>query len=126
MKKVEITTTLAFVNGYEVKRGNSCVELEQLPNGQTASVYYLHGHRIAYLNRRTGVLAIGDAGWQTVTTKSRINAILGTLFDTGAGIRQRDWQWYLTGPNAVVYHWDGGASFHIGSGKPACELRKAA
>ena len=36
-----------------------------------------------------------DGGWQTVTTKSRLNALLDE-FSKGTGVIQRNFDWYLT------------------------------
>lgn len=40
---------------------------------------YLHGHAIARWQADTGVLTVSDCGWQTATTKSRLNAILDSF-----------------------------------------------
>ena len=39
-----------------------------------------------------------DGGWQTVTTKSRLNAILDE-FAAGTGVIQRNFDWFLTYKN---------------------------
>ena len=39
-----------------------------------------------------------DGGWQTVTTKSRLNAILNE-FSTGTGVIQRNYEWFLAYKN---------------------------
>lgn len=56
---------------------------------------HLHGNRIACYHQDSTV-SIYDGGWQTVTTKDRLNWVL-----RGAGmfISQRDWDWYLHGCN---------------------------
>ena len=36
---------------------------------------------------------IFDGGWQSVTTKSRLNALLQAVTPNG-GVFQRDWTWY--------------------------------
>ena len=36
-----------------------------------------------------------DGGWQTVTTKSRLNALLDE-FAAGTGVIQRNFEWFLT------------------------------
>ena len=37
----------------------------------------LHGHKIAHRNRKTGELRITTAGWDTPTTKERLNGLPG-------------------------------------------------
>ena len=39
---------------------------------------------------------LDTGGYNTVTTKARMNAVLSAL-DTGVGIYQKDWQWYVSG-----------------------------
>ena len=51
---------------------------------------YLHGNHIAQITPDS--VSICDCGWQTPTTKSRLNAILREL--CGAGIYQKDHKWY--------------------------------
>lgn len=86
MRKIEQITTKAFWNGDYIKMGNSTVY--DLIN---AARYELHGNEIAY--RENGKLTLFDGGWQTVTTKSRLNAILeaGNL---PWRIRQKDYTWF--------------------------------
>ena len=56
---------------------------------------YLHGNHIATLDTATHALTIKDGGWQSVTTKSRLNALLDE-FAPSMGIFQKDWIWYLS------------------------------
>lgn len=56
---------------------------------------YLHNNAIARWQADTGVLTVSDCGWQTATTKSRLNAILGA-FKCGR-INQSKHVWYLNG-----------------------------
>lgn len=50
----------------------------------------LHGHKIATVTPTW--VSVSDAGWQTPTTKDRLNRILAPY---GARIEQRDWTWSL-------------------------------
>ena len=52
---------------------------------------YLHGNHIATVG---DTLDICDAGWQTVTTKSRLNALLNEFAD-GCYVFQKNFAWYL-------------------------------
>ena len=56
---------------------------------------YLHGHMIADIDMETDTMLISACGWQTSTTKSRLNALLGDLTPSRAGIYQKDFQWHL-------------------------------
>ena len=60
---------------------------------RVGSIVKLHGNKIAEVYANSIVLF--DGGWQTVTTKSRLNALLDE-FATGTGVIQRNFEWYLT------------------------------
>ena len=75
--------------------GNTSVRCFKNRNGITTDVdVYLHGNHIASLDTATNALTIKDGGWQSVTTKSRLNALLDE-FVPSMGIFQKDWVWYL-------------------------------
>ena len=75
--------------------GNTSVRCFKDRNGITTDVdVYLHGNHIASLDTATNALTIKDGGWQSVTTKSRLNALLDE-FVPSMGIFQKDWVWYL-------------------------------
>lgn len=63
--------------------------------GENARILCLHGSVIAEMDSY-GDLWINDAGWQTVTTKERLNG-----FPT-VNIHQKDFRWFLNG-----VEWDG-------------------
>ena len=82
----------ALLVGKKFKRGNT--EVRVLPN---VSVLLLHGNEIAYrYNDPERTLSVTNAGWFSVTTKERLNAI------DGVSINQKNWLWYLNGEA-----WDG-------------------
>ena len=56
---------------------------------------FLHGNHIASEDTATNQLQIFDGGWRSVTTKSRLNALLDE-FANGARIFQKNWTWYLS------------------------------
>ena len=55
---------------------------------------FLHGNHIATLDKATMDLFIFDGGWQSNTTKSRLNALLDE-FDYGSWVFQKNWDWFL-------------------------------
>ena len=59
------------------------------------SEVFLHGNHIATYNHVTKELALFDGGWQTVTTKSRLNALCNE-FATGFGVFQKNWDWFVS------------------------------
>ena len=92
MKKITLDAVYAFMNAEKFKRDNT--EVEVLPN---VTVLSLFGNRIAYrYNDPERTLSITNCGWDTKTTKERLNAI------PGVHITQKNWQWYLNGEQ-----WDG-------------------
>ena len=105
MRLIEKAMNNAIQNGVPFKKDNTHVVVED----KVASVY-LHGNEIARVNYyktkkvpTIRSIEITDAGWSSVTTKSRLNAL---LWDFGWGISQSNWLWYLTGPQGAK-QWDG-------------------
>ena len=62
-------------------------------NGLESTVY-LHGNHIATYFHYDRKLQLFDGGWQSNTTKSRLNAILQE-FGGGDRVIQKDFVWYL-------------------------------
>ena len=56
---------------------------------------HLHGNHIATVNKATMTINLFDGGWQSVTTKSRLNAILDE-FAHGSSVFQRNFTWFLS------------------------------
>jgi hypothetical protein len=52
---------------------------------------YLHGHPIAKIDDNDGMVYVRSAGWETKTTKERLNGI------AGVHIHQKNYQWFLNG-----------------------------
>ena len=90
MRNITMMVVGAFLSGQ--RRWSSSNSSVETVDGVT--VMRLHGNAIA--KRENGKLSITSAGWETSTTKERLNGI------PGVSIYQKDWQWYLNG-NA----WDG-------------------
>lgn len=77
----------AFMNAKNFKKSN--MQVEVLPN---VTILRLFGHPIAYrYNDPERTLSISNCGWQTNTTKERLNAI------PGVRIQQKNFEWYLNG-----------------------------
>jgi len=66
---------------------------------------YLHGHCIAWLDVINDVWTLSSCGWETVTTKSRLNALMHE-FGLG-GIFQKNYQWYHSRDGKTVPFVDG-------------------
>ena len=59
------------------------------------SEVFLHGNHIATYNHVTKELSLFDGGWQSNTTKSRLNALCYE-FATGFGVFQKNWDWFVS------------------------------
>ena len=59
------------------------------------STVYLHGNKIASYSHVDRSLEILDGGWQSNTTKSRLNALLSGFTCNGLSLVQRNWSWFL-------------------------------
>ena len=63
-------------------------------NGLESTVY-LHGNHIATYFHDERKLQIFDGGWQSVTTKSRLNALCYE-FAHGTSVFQKNWIWFVS------------------------------
>ena len=86
MRKIEQQMNKAILNRQDFKKDNT-----EVITISDCSFVYLHGNHIATVG---DTLDICDAGWQTVTTKSRLNALLNE-FAEGCYLFQRNFDWFL-------------------------------
>ena len=91
MRKVEQQMNEAILNRKDFFKGNTSVENYITETGVREAVVKLHGNHIATVG---DTLQICDAGWQTVTTKSRLNALLNE-FAEGCYVFQKNFDWFL-------------------------------
>ena len=66
----------------------------------------LHGHQIATLDHHSNALKLSSCGYETVTTKSRLNAILEEC-NYGCKVYQKNWEWFVSKYNQTVDFIDG-------------------
>ena len=91
MRKIESAMVNAVNSGRAWRSGNTSVDVTD-----HGIVVRLHGNKIARIERETQIIWVSDAGWQTTTTKSRLNALLEGVTGGRAHIYQKDFVWYLT------------------------------
>ena len=91
MRKVEQQMNEAILNRKDFFKGNTSVENYITETGTREAIVKLHGNHIATVG---DTLQICDAGWQTVTTKSRLNALCNE-FAEGCYVFQRNFDWFL-------------------------------
>lgn len=99
MRKVTLKSAEAMRDGYNTTSGNTRVH----SNG---NVMDLHGNTIAIYDRLEGKLTIRDCGWQTVTTKERLNGLLDVM-GVDAYISQQKGHWYVMTRSGQKYPWGG-------------------
>ena len=88
MRKIESQMCDAVENNQSKSFGNTSVSTEF----ETSNVY-LHGNHIAMIG--PDFVTLYDGGWQSVTTKSRLNALLNRFGVDGERVFQKDYQWYV-------------------------------
>ena len=99
MRKIEQQMNSAIRNRVNWSGGNTTVMIDPV-NADQATVF-LHGNRIAQICSE--FVAIFDGGWQTVTTKSRLNALLAE-FRPKVRVFQKDFVWFIRhGNNNFVF-----------------------
>ena len=91
MRKIEQQMNEAILYRKDFFKGNTSVENYITETGAREAVVKLHGNHIATVG---DTLQICDAGWQTVTTKSRLNALLNE-FAEGCYVFQKNFDWFL-------------------------------
>ena len=98
MRKIERQMLQAIVDNKDWSKDNTRVEYnaEFSDCDQAFFSVYLHGHKIAVYYSKDQTLYINNCGYETNTTKSRLNALIDFVFGgVGNGIFQSNWNWYL-------------------------------
>ena len=103
MRKIEQQMNRAIVNSNNWSNSNTFVEYN---SNTDCSTIVLHRTAIAVWDHKNQALKLNTGGWATVTTKSRLNAILDQLM-YGAKVFQRDFNWYLNYNNQTHDFMDG-------------------
>jgi hypothetical protein len=88
MRKIESQMNAAICNGVDWKSANT-----EVANIDGVSFVYLHGNKIAEVGDR--FIRLFDGGYQSNTTKSRLNAILRAHGLTGECVFQKQWTWFV-------------------------------
>ena len=88
MRKIESQMNDAISKGIDWKSGNT-----EVSNIDGVSFVFLHGNKIAEVGDT--FIRLFDGGWQSNTTKSRLNAILQEHGIGGESVFQKSYQWFL-------------------------------
>ena len=70
------------------------------------SSVYLHGHQIATLDHNTNAVKLDSCGYESRTTKSRLNAILDEV-KYGCKVFQKNFDWFVGYNNETTDFFDG-------------------
>ena len=91
MRKIEQQMNDAISNNQNWQSGNTSVHFNEEEN---LSIVRLHGNKIAEVGDT--FIRLFDGGWQTNTTKSRLNAILSVHGDVGDRVFQKAFYWFVS------------------------------
>ena len=92
MRKIERQMNFAISNKGNWAGSNTSVSYNESTN---CSKVFLHGHNIATVDHSTNAVKVSSCGWHTVTTKSRLNAILSEV-KWGAKVFQKNFDWFVS------------------------------
>lgn len=102
MRKIERLMNTAITNSCDFKLDNTRVEFER---GNNISRVFLHGNLIAEVG--DNFIRLFDGGWQSTTTKSRLNAILSEHGCPGERVFQKAHKWFVTVNGETVEFFSG-------------------
>ena len=90
MRKIESQMCAAVQKNINWQSGNTSVHFNEESG---VSIVRLHGNKIAEVSDND--MTIFDGGWQTVTTKSRLNALCDEFCVDGEGVFQKNYKWFV-------------------------------
>ena len=88
MRKIETQMNAAIQGNQNWSSGNT-----QVVTNMGVSTVYLHGNKIALVDENS--LTLFDGGYQSTTTKSRLNALCTEFCVDGECVYQKNFQWYV-------------------------------
>ena len=89
MRKIESQMVAAINANKNWSSGNTMVKTDDA----NISRVFLHGNHIATIDDDS--MMIMDGGWQSNTTKSRLNALCNAFCIDGECVFQKDFKWYV-------------------------------
>ena len=91
MRKIEREMNQAIAQGRDWHKANTSVHFN---SDEGVAVVRLHGNKIAEIGE--GFITLFDGGWQSVTTKSRLNAILDANGCPGERVFAKQFEWFVS------------------------------
>jgi hypothetical protein len=105
MRQIERDMLSAIKLGKCWRKANT----EVYTNDNNCSLVYLHGNHIATVMYNK--VSIFDGGYQSNTTKSRLNAIINGLCDGyTCGVYQHKFEWFIT-DDKLIHQFENGYTF---------------
>ena len=101
MRKIETQMIAAVQNDQRWSSDNTTV----IPGWEGTSDVYLHGSKIATIGQDW--MQLFDGGYQSKTTKSRLNALLSAFGMDGEYVFQKNFQWFVNYQGAPIPFFDG-------------------
>ena len=103
MRKLERQMNFAISNKSDWSGSNTQVTYN---NSTNCSSIHLHGHLIATVDHNLRAVKLDSCGYETVTTKSRLNAILEEV-KYGCRVFQKNFNWFVSYNGETASFWDG-------------------
>ena len=103
MRKIEREMIQAIIDRRSYNKANTSVSLYKSATQMGCGLdtdsasemrVHLHGNHIASYTD-DGRLYINNQGWKTVTTKSRLNALIKHVLGDMSGIYQKNFNWFM-------------------------------
>ena len=102
MRKIEIQMNRAVQSGTDFSLANTSVS-----HHEGVAVVRLHGNKIAEVG--DDFITLFDGGYQSTTTKSRLNALMAEFCSPGENVFQKAYQWFLKA-NGVTIPFESGVT----------------
>lgn len=102
MRKIEIEMTSAISRRADWQKANTSVHYNA---EEGVSIVRLHGNKIAEVGEN--FIRLFDGGWQTTTTKSRLNAILSDFGFEGERVFAKNFDWFVSQAGGPVPFFSG-------------------
>ena len=95
MRSIEIKMNQAVNSGTDFRLANTSVS-----HHEGVAVVRLHGNKIAEVG--DDFITLFDGGFQSNTTKSRINALMAEFCEPGEGVFQKAFQWFIRANGVTI------------------------
>ena len=94
-RKIEIQMNAAVQSGTDFHKANTAVY-----HHEGVAIVRLHGNKIAEVG--DDFITLFDGGFQSNTTKSRLNALMAEFCSPGENVFQKAYQWFIRANGVTV------------------------